>query len=111
MATRHETEAMGRARGYAASGGQSLNEPLEPEERAAVDEDGRPTMGTHGGPTAQSTRAGTESRSYDAREVVRVEGRIRPTTMARVQGVFYVVSGAWPLVHMPSFEAVTGKKH
>jgi hypothetical protein len=27
-----------------------------------------------------------------------------------VQGVFYVVTGIWPLVHMPSFELVTGPK-
>jgi hypothetical protein len=26
------------------------------------------------------------------------------------QGTFYVVSGLWPIVHMKSFEAVTGKK-
>lgn len=26
------------------------------------------------------------------------------------QGVFYVVSGLWPIVHLPSFEAVTGPK-
>lgn len=30
---------------------------------------------------------------------------------ARVaQGTYYVASGAWPIVHMPSFEAVTGPK-
>lgn len=27
-----------------------------------------------------------------------------------VQGVLYVVTGLWPLAHMPSFEAVTGPK-
>jgi hypothetical protein len=27
------------------------------------------------------------------------------------QGIFYVASGLWPLVHMRSFEAVTGPKH
>jgi hypothetical protein len=27
-----------------------------------------------------------------------------------VQGAFYVLTGAWPLVHMPSFLAVTGDK-
>jgi hypothetical protein len=26
------------------------------------------------------------------------------------QGVFYVASGLWPIVHLPSFEAVTGPK-
>lgn len=26
------------------------------------------------------------------------------------QGAFYVATGLWPIVHLPSFEAVTGKK-
>lgn len=30
--------------------------------------------------------------------------------IARVQGTFNVVSGIWPLVHMRSFEAVSGPK-
>jgi hypothetical protein len=30
--------------------------------------------------------------------------------MARVQGLVYLVSGGWPLVHLRSFEAVTGPK-
>lgn len=32
--------------------------------------------------------------------------RIAPLT----QGIFYVASGLWPVVHLRSFEAVTGKK-
>ena len=28
-----------------------------------------------------------------------------------VQGILYVVSGAWPVVHLASFEAVTGEKY
>ena len=32
------------------------------------------------------------------------------TTVAAVQGVFYLLTGVWPLVHMESFEAVTGPK-
>lgn len=28
----------------------------------------------------------------------------------RAQGVFYVLTGLWPLLHMPSFELVTGPK-
>lgn len=32
------------------------------------------------------------------------------SAMALGQGAFYVVTGLWPLVHMPSFEAVTGPK-
>jgi hypothetical protein len=27
-----------------------------------------------------------------------------------VQAAYYIASGVWPLVHMPSFEAVTGAK-
>lgn len=30
--------------------------------------------------------------------------------LALGQGVFYTVTGLWPIVHMPSFEAVTGPK-
>jgi hypothetical protein len=29
---------------------------------------------------------------------------------ALAQGIFYVASGLWPVVHLRSFEAVTGKK-
>lgn len=31
-------------------------------------------------------------------------------SVARAQGVFYVASGVWPLIHFGSFEAVTGPK-
>jgi hypothetical protein len=30
--------------------------------------------------------------------------------VALAQGLYFTVTGAWPLVHMPSFEAVTGPK-
>lgn len=30
--------------------------------------------------------------------------------LALVQGAFYLASGLWPIVHLPSFEAVTGPK-
>lgn len=30
--------------------------------------------------------------------------------LALAQGAFYVATGVWPLVHLPSFEAVTGPK-
>lgn len=33
-----------------------------------------------------------------------------PSKAARLQGSFNVASGIWPLVHMRSFEAVTGPK-
>jgi hypothetical protein len=29
---------------------------------------------------------------------------------AMAQGLYFVATGVWPLVHMPSFEAVTGPK-
>ena len=30
--------------------------------------------------------------------------------LALIQGIFYVVTGLWPLIHMPSFLQVTGPK-
>lgn len=36
------------------------------------------------------------------------EGLSRATAMG--QGAFWVAAGVWPLVHYPSFEAVTGPK-
>jgi hypothetical protein len=41
--------------------------------------------------------------------------RIRPTArrvsaVAAVQGSFYLATGVWPLVHIDSFQAVTGPK-
>ncbi len=38
-----------------------------------------------------------------------VAGRLLSAT-TRVQGVYYVATGVWPLVHMRSFEAITGPK-
>ena len=35
---------------------------------------------------------------------------MRPSSVQTVQGVYYVASGAWAIVHRPSFEAVSGKK-
>jgi hypothetical protein len=32
------------------------------------------------------------------------------TAVAAVQGLFYLVTGVWPLVHIDSFQAVTGPK-
>jgi hypothetical protein len=29
----------------------------------------------------------------------------------RVMSAYYVITGIWPIVHMPSFEAITGPKH
>lgn len=28
----------------------------------------------------------------------------------RTQGIYYVLTGLWPVIHMPSFEAITGPK-
>jgi hypothetical protein len=36
--------------------------------------------------------------------------RIAPTSLARAQGVFNVVGGAWPLLSLRSFEWVYGRK-
>jgi len=38
------------------------------------------------------------------------ESRPLPSGLAVAQGVFYVGTGVWPLVHLRSFEAVTGPK-
>jgi hypothetical protein len=38
------------------------------------------------------------------------DGRLAFRTLAASQGLFYAVSGLWPVVHMRSFEAVTGPK-
>jgi hypothetical protein len=36
--------------------------------------------------------------------------RIRAETVLVAQGVYYFVTGIWPILHMRSFEAVTGPK-
>jgi hypothetical protein len=35
---------------------------------------------------------------------------VQPSKTAKLQGTFYVINGLWPLVHMRSFEAVSGSK-
>jgi energy-converting hydrogenase Eha subunit E len=35
---------------------------------------------------------------------------ISRTLVVRIQGTYYLLTGLWPLVHMTSFEAVTGPK-
>jgi hypothetical protein len=32
------------------------------------------------------------------------------TLVALVQGVYFLLTGVWPIVHLPSFLAVTGPK-
>ena len=39
-----------------------------------------------------------------------VASRLARQPAARAQGWYYVVTGAWPLLSMPSFELVTGRK-
>lgn len=31
-------------------------------------------------------------------------------SVLRTQGFYYVLTGLWPVIHMPSFEAITGPK-
>jgi hypothetical protein len=35
---------------------------------------------------------------------------MRLNHVLRAQGIYYVLSGLWPVFHMPSFEAITGPK-
>jgi len=35
---------------------------------------------------------------------------MRKDTVALVQGTYFAATGVWPLVHMRSFEAITGRK-
>lgn len=37
-------------------------------------------------------------------------GLLTPEALALAQGAFFVVSGLWPIVHLRSFEAITGPK-
>lgn len=68
---RGEGEAAGRRRGYEASGGKPGDDLLEDGQLRGVDEEGRVTTGTHGGPkkkeqrknTGREPRAETGSRS------------------------------------------------
>jgi hypothetical protein len=39
-----------------------------------------------------------------------VEARTAARRLARGQGAWWATTGAWPLVHLPSFYAVTGPK-
>jgi hypothetical protein len=32
------------------------------------------------------------------------------STITRIQGVYYLLTGLWPLVHFASFEALSGRK-
>lgn len=35
---------------------------------------------------------------------------MKASTVLLGQGIFYVVTGLWPVIHVRSFEAITGKK-
>ncbi|MCC6792853.1 MAG: hypothetical protein IT336_14275 [Thermomicrobiales bacterium] len=39
-----------------------------------------------------------------------MESNERRVLLAKGHGIYWLVSGIWPVVHMPSFEAVTGPK-
>jgi hypothetical protein len=41
-----------------------------------------------------------------------VEAPSRPAAvlLLRAQSIYYGITGAWPVIHMPSFEAITGPK-
>ena len=76
-------------------------------------------------PTFTSLHAGTPitpavavvverpEREHEQRRVTKdvAAPRDRRPALALVQGIFFVTSGLWPVVHMRSFEAVTGRKH
>jgi hypothetical protein len=49
-------------------------------------------------------KAGPPTASRHTRRVSRL------STLALVQGAYFLATGVWPLVHMRSFEAVTGRK-
>ena len=38
------------------------------------------------------------------------QARSTPRLIALVQGIYYLITGIWPLLHLPSFEAVSGPK-
>ncbi|MFN8556956.1 MAG: hypothetical protein U0531_06255 [Dehalococcoidia bacterium] len=45
-----------------------------------------------------------------ARCLTVIGGAARPERLALGQGGYYLITGVWPLIHMGSFEAVTGPK-
>lgn len=54
-------ESASRRQGLEAGGGQPLTTPLEDGQLRGVDEDGRHTTGTHGGPTKDGSSAPKEN--------------------------------------------------
>jgi hypothetical protein len=50
-------ESEGRRRGLEHSGGQPLTTPLEDGQKRGVDDEGRHTTGTHGGPKKDGSEA------------------------------------------------------
>lgn len=51
-----------------------------------------------------------ESSFQSAIPTEQTAARMSPTIMARAQGAFYIATGIWPLIHLKSFEAITGPK-
>jgi hypothetical protein len=39
-----------------------------------------------------------------------LDGNEKKIRLAKWHGIYWIVSGIWPILHMPSFEAVTGPK-
>jgi len=52
---------------------------------------------------------GSDAQPVAAEDVTASRGR-RAEALALAQGIFFATSGLWPVVHMRSFEAVTGRK-
>ena len=59
-------ESAGRRRGLEEGGGQPLTTPLEDGQNRGVDDEGRHTTGTHGGPHKDG-RDGTSKENRDRR--------------------------------------------
>jgi signal transduction histidine kinase len=63
--------------------------------------------------TAESTRAATGCFCGNHQAVLPDHPTMKTVaaaSLARVQGWFYVITGAWPLVHGSSFQAISGFK-
>jgi hypothetical protein len=56
-----------------------------------------------------SSADGLRAREYWVTRMLR-HGQLRVPRLAVTQGVFFIATGLWPIVHMRSFESVTGPK-
>jgi len=55
-------------------------------------------------------RPGAHERDVGRVVAAALPSRAATVLLLRIQSAYYVVTGAWPVVHMRSFEAVTGPK-